>query len=122
MSQKQSAGKNIALMLILNIFIVIGAVFLANYIFVEWQKVPSEYYGYKTIYLYHEQYGHIEKVATAIKGSILGGFVAWLIVNVALLVALFAKKKRELHGSARFANDMEIRKTGFLPTPKKKRN
>lgn len=121
MSQKQSAGKNIALMLILNIFIVIGAVFLANYIFVEWQKVPSEYYGHKTIYLYHEQYGHIEKVATAIKGSILGGFVAWLIVNVALLVALFAKKKRELHGSARFANDMEIRKTGFLPTPQEEK-
>ncbi|STZ74876.1 Conjugal transfer protein traG [Moraxella lacunata] len=42
----------------------------------------------------------------------------WIILNVAVLVALFAKTKRELHGSARFANDMEIRKTGFLPTPK----
>ncbi|WP_115248450.1 type IV secretory system conjugative DNA transfer family protein [Moraxella lacunata] len=49
---------------------------------------------------------------------LLAGLVVWIILNVAVLVALFAKTKRELHGSARFANDMEIRKTGFLPTPK----
>lgn len=120
MSQKQSAGKNIALMLILNIFIVIGAVFLANYIFVEWQKVPSEYYGYKTIYLYHEQYGHIDKVAKAIKGSILAGVVMWLVLNVVVFTALFSKPKRELHGSARFANDSEIRRAGFLPNDKER--
>lgn len=120
MSQKQSAGKNIALMLILNIFIVIGAVFLANYIFVEWQKVPSEYYGYKTIYLYHEQYGHIDKVAKAIKGSILAGVVMWLVLNVVVFTALFSKPKRELHGSARFANDAEIRRAGFLPNDKER--
>lgn len=49
---------------------------------------------------------------------LLARLVVWVILNVAVLVALFAKTKRELHGSARFANDMEIRKTGFLPTPK----
>ena len=49
---------------------------------------------------------------------LLARLVVWIILNVAVLVALFAKTKRELHGSARFANDMEIRKTGFLPTPK----
>ena len=121
MSDKQPIGKNIALLLILNIFFVIVAVYVANYIFVEWQKIPSEYFGYKTIYLYQQKYGHIDKVAFAIKGSMAGGFVAWLIVNVVIITALFSKPKRELHGSARFANDMEIRKTGFLPTPEQEK-
>lgn len=117
MAQKQSAGKNIALLCILNIFFIGIAVLVANYVFIEWQKIPSEYLSYNTIYLYHEQYGNIPKVKNAIMGSAGAGFATWVILNVAVAVALFAKPKRELHGSARFANDAEIRKTGFLPTP-----
>jgi type IV secretion system protein VirD4 len=121
MPQKQSASKNIALLCILNIFFIAIAVFVANYVFTEWQKIPSEYLSYNTIYLYKEQYGYIQSVQKAIYGSMGAGFVAWIILNVAVAVALFSKTKRELHGSARFANDMEIRKTGFLPTPQEEK-
>nr|WP_239650721.1 type IV secretory system conjugative DNA transfer family protein [Neisseria sicca] len=37
-----------------------------------------------------------------------------LAVSVLSLVAVFAKPRRELHGSARFANRSEIKKTGLL--------
>lgn len=117
MAKEKSPASNLILLLILNIFFVLGAIFLANYIFVEWQHIPSKYFSYNTLYLYHQRYGSIPKVATAIKGSIFAGVVAWVLVNGAMVMALFAKPKRELHGSARFANDMELRKTGFLPTP-----
>lgn len=50
MAQKQSAGKNIALLCILNIFFIGIAVLVANYVFIEWQKIPSEYLSYNTIY------------------------------------------------------------------------
>lgn len=118
MSNKKSTGNIIIVILILNILFIGLAIFFANFIFTEWQKIPSEHLSYNTIYLYHQQYGHLPKVATAIKGSIGAGLFAWFILNVGVLIALFVKPKRELHGSARFANDMEIRQYGFLPTPK----
>ncbi|OPH37651.1 type IV secretory system conjugative DNA transfer family protein [Moraxella equi] len=118
MSNKKSAGNIIIVILILNILFIGLAIFFANFIFTEWQKIPSEHLSYNTIYLYHQQYGHLPKVATAIKGSIGAGLFAWFVLNVGVLIALFVKPKRELHGSARFANDMEIRKIGFLPTSK----
>lgn len=116
--QSQSVSKNITLLCVLNLFFMGIAVFVANYVFIEWQKIPSEYLSYNTIYLYYEQYGNIPKVKNAIMGSAGAGFAVWIILNTAVAVALFSKPKRELHGSARFANDAEIRKTGFLPTPK----
>ena len=116
MSQQSNIKKNFSLFLILNVFFVVGAIYLANYIFVQWQKIPTNYFSDNTIYLYHQKYGAISNVATSIKASIMGGCMAWLTANATVAFALFAKPKRELHGSARFANDMEIRKAGFLHT------
>lgn len=117
MSERKPA-EFLIVIVIANIFFVLAAWFFANFVFLEWQKIPSEFFGYDTILKYQDTYGHIDKVAKAIKGSFLAGAVLWVVLNIVLLTALFGKPKRELHGSARFANDMEIRKTGFLPTPK----
>lgn len=47
--------------------------------------------------------------------SVLLGLIPLIVVMLALILG---KPKRELHGSARFANDMEIRQAGLLQTPK----
>lgn len=106
--------------IIANIIFVGLAWFFANFVFLEWQKIPMDYYGYDTILKYQDTYGHIDKVAKAIKGSFLAGAVMWLVLNVVVFTALFSKPKRELHGSARFANDSEIRRAGFLPNDKER--
>lgn len=99
---------------------VIGAViglFLANYIFMLWQGIPMRHYGATTIFKYDAVFGNIPKVAKAIKISlVIIPFSSFVLITIAV-IAIFAKPKRELHGSARFANDMEIRKTGFILTP-----
>lgn len=106
------------------LFVVIGTVgaiiglFLANYVFVEWQNIPMSYYSATTIFRYDDAFGDIPKVAKAIKISLAIIPLSSLVLMGITAFALFAKPKRELHGSARFANDAEIRKTGFLPTPK----
>lgn len=108
--------------LIFNILAIIACIYLVNFIFIEWQKLPSNLLSYNTILLYETKYGHIPAVAKAISISKLAGVVAWLLMNVFLAVALFAKPKKELHGSARFANDREIKKTKLIlsPTERKK--
>ena len=119
MSDRKPA-EYLIIIIIANIIFVGLAWFFANFVFLEWQKIPMDYYGYDTILKYQDTYGHIDKVAKAIKGSILAGVVMWLVLNVVVFTALFSKPKRELHGSARFANDAEIRRAGFLPNDKER--
>lgn len=113
MSDRKPA-EYLIVIIIANIVFAVAVCFFVNFVFMEWQKIPMQYYSYDTIFKYQEQYGQIEKVAKAIKGSFLAGGVLWVILNVVLLTALFSKPKRELHGSARFANTAEIRRAGFI--------
>lgn len=102
---------------------LIGAVlgiYLANFAFVKWQKIPMDLYSYHTIFDYQKQYGDIPKVAKAIKfckAIILA--VPALLVGF-FLMATFGGGKRELYGNARFASLMEVRKSGLLLSPKDK--
>lgn len=107
------------LFIALNLIIIIPAAwYLANFVFATWQKVPSQFIGFTTLIKYKAAYGVFPDVAKAINISYFVGIFAWFIANVVLAVALFMKPKRELHGSARFANDAEIRQTGLILSPK----
>lgn len=105
---------------VFNIIAVIGAIYLSNYIFVQWQKIPLDYFSYKTIYQYYLQYGSYEKINIAIKVSVGAGFLAVAFLNAIIIMAFFSKPKRELHGSAKFADNFDIKKTGFVLTPKQR--
>lgn len=119
MSDRKTA-EYLIVIIVANLIFMGVAWFFANYVFMEWQKIPTEHFGYDTILKYQDVYGHIDKVAKAIKGSLFAGAVLWAVLNIVLLSALFGKPKRELHGSARFANDAEIRRAGFLPNDKER--
>ncbi|OBX76243.1 hypothetical protein A9308_08900 [Moraxella atlantae] len=96
---------------------LVGGLYLANFVFVTGQKLPSEIIGFGTIFTYKAAYGHIPAVKKAIQTCLLIVPLTAAALDIFLAFALFSKPRRELHGSARFANEMELRKTGFLPTP-----
>ena len=108
------------LFLVINIFSILISVYAANYIFVTWQKIPMEFYSYKTIYSYYLKYGSYESVAIAVKVSSAIGILLVLIINIVIALALFGNNKRELHGSAKFATEHDIRQTGLILNPKQK--
>lgn len=118
MSRDRNAGESLALLCALNVPVVIGAVMLANFIFIKWQAIPMEYYSYNTLYRYYLSYGQDAKISRIIWQSTGLGGAFWLFVNVLMCIGLFAAPKRETHGSARFANLGDVRRTGLLPTPK----
>lgn len=119
--KEKSVGEYILVVGIIAIVAAIAAVFLANFVFVTWQNVPMSLYSYNTISVYNDAYGEFPKVKTAIQGSIGAGVVAWIALMALVMVAIFGKPKRELHGSAKFADMMDVRKTGFILTPKQQK-
>lgn len=115
---KKSPVEYFILFLVVTIIGVVAGLFLANFVFLQWQKIPMEYYSYKIIFDYKDAYGDVPAVAKAIKISLSLMLVIPLLLNVVVLIALFTKPKREQHGSARFANKMDMRKIGLIQTPK----
>lgn len=120
MSQKKSIWQYLIFFLVFNIIAVIAGVYLANFIFVKWQKIPMEFYSYKTLYLYYLKFSAMPKVLLSIKISSGAGVLATIGLNVIIIIALFSKPKRELHGSAKFATTSDIVRTGFILSDKER--
>lgn len=116
-TEKKPAEIAIAVVVVAIVGLIVG-LFTANYIFMEWQKIPSEYYSYHLIFDYKAIYNDVPKVANAIKVSTMFIFAIPFILVIAFLYASFSSSNRELHGSAKFANLMQVKKAGLLPTPK----
>lgn len=88
---------------------------LGSYIFIEYAKVPAETIGLGVLLHYYELSGgavlqHSWPYRIGLGVSVLLPAVMLLVV----MVAIFSKPKRELHGSARFALPGEIAKHGLL--------
>lgn len=89
---------------------------LGAHVFGTIEKLPDSAIGITTLYHYWPVYGHVPhvrkslEIATVVSAVVtIGPFVA-----IAVLVLVVAYKKRDLHGSARFATPREIRKAGLV--------
>ncbi len=82
--------------------------------FAALQAIPREVVSVTTLWKYWHAYSHIREVKLALIGGwVISALLPMLSIFVGAL-AIFSKKARELHGSARFATDMEIRKAGLF--------
>lgn len=89
---------------------------LGGLVFGTIEKLPKSAIGVLTLYRYWPVYGHDPRVhkALAISSAIAGAVTVIPVVAIIAFVTLAVMKRRELHGSARFANLREIRKTGLV--------
>lgn len=118
---KKKPIEYVILMLVVAVIGLVLGLFLANLVFVLWQKIPMDYYSWNTIFLYQDAYGDVPAVSKAIKASLAVIGITPIILMVVVLVALFIKPKREQHGSARFATKADIMQSGLMQTPKQQK-
>lgn len=99
---------------LLFLFLLIGQL-LGGFIFIRYAPVPGESIGVSVLYKYWQQTGgQIWSYNTVFKVSLVVSLLIPVIMMLVLLLALFAKPKRELHGSSRFAMPVEVSKAGLL--------
>lgn len=111
--------KAIGIFIFFIIFAVAG-LYGGGYFFLKFNKLNMDLLSFHVLFDYQSAYGHL----AALKKPL---FLAWLVTGFIAALPLFmvvalllSKDKRELHGSARFANAMEIRQAGLLPNNTKK--
>ncbi|CAE6847116.1 hypothetical protein R75461_07297 [Paraburkholderia nemoris] len=83
-------------------------------LFARVEHLPQSVVGIFTLHDYWQAYGHVPAVKKALAACSLVSIVVPVAPIAIACAVMFAKPKRELHGSARFARDFEIRKSGLL--------
>ena len=91
-----------------------GGMYLGAVVYTQWLGLKTE----PSVMLLPAYWAHSARLPAAMMlplqvSTALAAAIP-LVVSVLSLVAVFAKPRRELHGSARFANRSEIKKTGLL--------
>lgn len=110
--------KAIGIFIFFIIFAVAG-LYAGGYFFLKFNKLNMDLLSFHVLFDYQAAYGHLALKKPLFLAWLVTGFIALLPVLMVVLLAL-SKDKRELHGSARFANAMEIRQAGLLPNNTKK--
>lgn len=83
-------------------------------LFAKLEKLPSSAIGIWTLRDYWQAFGDVKGVKRSLQMATAVSVLVPLAPIVAVIAALVAKPKRELHGDARFARGYEIRSYGLL--------
>lgn len=111
--------KNKALPIVLFILFTLplaiaGGGYVGSMIFVRWQKLNSK----PSVLLLYEYAQYMDKMPAKLlmpfKVSVTISLLISILPALIILAAVFAKPKRELHGSSRFANAVEVQQAGLL--------
>ncbi len=82
--------------------------------FARWQDLPSEVVGVFTLRDYWRAYGRLPGVKGPLAACTALSVLVTLLPVVVAVAGVIAGRRRELHGSARFAHGGEIRASGLL--------
>ena len=98
--------------------VVVGQ-FLGAAVYFKLTDIPLDYLAFSSLYDNWIVYGKNEAVRPFLEmGTAVATFITFLPVLVGSIV-LLTKNKEEIHGSARFANDSELTKSGHFPIQRK---
>ncbi len=113
---KQKAGK-IIFVLIIAAFCVVGLSYLGSFLFMRLNHLDTSAARPFTIWQYWQNYrGSPDRfIKISVNACAFGPYLATLLGALAMLLS---KKKRALHGDARFATMAEVRKAGLIDPPK----
>jgi type IV secretion system protein VirD4 len=100
--------------------LAVAGLYAGGRLFADLQKIPSDSVTIYTLIDYWKAYSHVR----AVKFSLMAGWAAAIalpLIPVAMVVvSALTGKKRELHGSARFATNAEVRQAGLYGDDKAK--
>ena len=96
------------------LFSIIG-LYVGGYIFIKRTHMDISILSYDTLFNYYHLYQSNIGVIKEIKiGAFCSVLVSLLPSLIGIMALIAGQKKEELHGSARWANDLEIKKSGLI--------
>lgn len=116
MNKNKKIGLLIFAIILILVAIVAGQ-YVGGWVFLKLVHMDKGLLSFSTLYKYGIAYKENKAVFKFISlGIAAASFVSLIPVFIGIVVFFGLRKKEELHGSARFANDMELAKSGLFPT------
>ena len=114
--------KNIIIFLIAtSIFIVLGQ-YVGAGVFFKLTNITLDHLSIDSLYVYWNDYSQDYDFRPRLQAGIAAAvFVSLIPLFMVIIVLIVSRKKEEIHGSARYANDVELTKSGLFPKKGKAR-
>jgi type IV secretion system protein VirD4 len=97
------------------LFVVLGH-FVGSGVFLKLTNIPLEYIAIDGLYTNWADYAQDSDIKPFLQLGIASAVVVSLLPFMMVLLVMFMSQvKEEIHGSARFASDMELGKSGLFP-------
>ena len=94
--------------------LAVAGQYLGAMLFAKLEKLPPSAIGIWTLYDYWRAFADVKAVKRSLQMSTVVSALVPIVPIAAVIAAVLAKPKRELHGDARFAYGYEIRSYGLL--------
>jgi type IV secretion system protein VirD4 len=121
LTKKKKITLGIILLVFTSLFIVLGH-FAGAAMFFKLTEIPFSYLSIDSLYINWKDYSQDSEIKPYLQIGILTAVIVSLLpLFMGVIVAIMALEKEEIHGSARFANDMELNKSGLFPVKGKPR-
>lgn len=119
-STTKKAGLTLTLLVFIGIFFTLGQ-YAGGAFFLKETAISYDYLTYKTLYTNWIDYVNNQDFTATLQISALIAFCFTIFpIGIAVMLFFIFLKQEEIHGSARFANDFELKKSGLFPTNKNK--
>ncbi|WP_299496374.1 type IV secretory system conjugative DNA transfer family protein [uncultured Shewanella sp.] len=103
------------------LFAIVGQ-YAGGAFFLKETSIPLRYLSYSTLYDYWGEYiNHRDFKGTLGFSAIIAASTTIIPLSLMLFFIMVSHKKEELHGSARFANEKELAKSGLFPKEKERK-
>ncbi|WP_281546227.1 type IV secretory system conjugative DNA transfer family protein [Grimontia sp. SpTr1] len=119
MAKKKSASVMLVFLIVFLVFGFIGYV-AANVVYMKLAKIPLNLFEFTMLIEHWNAYGG-NPLFRRLMIPPLVIFISFLLFPIVIFVfVIFNKPKEEIHGSARFASDTDLAKSGLFPNLKSK--
>ncbi|HGS4746558.1 TPA: type IV secretory system conjugative DNA transfer family protein [Vibrio parahaemolyticus] len=118
---KQKKGALLGMFLFFTLAFFMSGLYAGGAVYFKLTHIPLEYLSYRSLFDQWQAYSDQPEIKPFLLiGLAVCGLITLIPTIMGIIIAISSQEKEELHGSAKFATDMDLAKSGLFPDPKTK--
>lgn len=113
---KKKKGVLVIILLFLTVIFAVGGQYVGGAIYFKLTNISIDFLNYRSLYDQWQLYAADPNVKKyLVIGVAVGGVIALIPPFIAIAIIATSPNKEQIHGSAKFATDMDLSKSGLFP-------
>lgn len=118
---KQKKGALLGMFLFFTLVFFVGGLYAGGAVYFKLTHIPLQHLSGSSLFDQWQAYSDQPDIKSFLLiGLTVCGLITLIPTIMGIIIAIASQEKEELHGSAKFATDMDLTKSGLFPNPKTK--